>query len=449
MRNRRRDFHEGGISYRHPIPARRELLTALRGRGVPLAVRLSARRRAAIVASPAAASLPSLRAFRRQFGGASKMPLLKSATEERRCHPEPDRVAHASYRSASDMPGWVIDCGYLRRLDPWEDVPAPPSIRTAAIAAPPPRVYAVAVAGKWPRPSNVQRIRLAVDAIPAKLLRAWIRAGGRLEIVPGRNASVHPRFSSDPPAAGWNKFHRRFASWLATCRRPLTAAHEIGHARRFRSWAILPAPRLDANLASGRGRRKSLGIHRAARPGGRVLGRAIRPVVPRDAFPRERSRAGVYFGACVGDTSGPRGRNIDRGRQGAGEPPGTRGRGHRPRCPKCGCSAKLDSGDCVHAAPGSGSQGRSIGGRRPAAGHRQRSRAPDRPGPPCRDDCERFISHKDLRPGKYRQIRTPRKRRWNPIAGRELRSVLLQRLKDRPAGGTGRPQPARPSHYNG
>ena len=56
--------------------------------------------------------------------------------------------------------------------------------------------------------------------------------------------------------------------------------------------------------------------------------------------------------------------------------------------------------------------------------------------PAIRDDCERFISHKDLRLGKYRQIRTPRKRRWNPIGGLELRSVLLQRLRDRAAGGT-------------
>ena len=111
--------------------------------------------------------------------------------------------------AALDYPGYCIDCGVLRRLDPWEDVSAPPSIRTAAIAAPPPRVYAVAVAGEWPNPSNVQRIRLAVDAIPAKLLRG-IRAGGRLEIVPGRNASVHPRFSSSKPALGWTKFGTAF-----------------------------------------------------------------------------------------------------------------------------------------------------------------------------------------------------------------------------------------------
>ena len=132
------------------------------------------------------------------------------------------------------MPGWVIEYGDLRRREPWEDVSAPPSIRTAAIAAPPPRVYAVAVAGKWPRPENVEAIRRAVDAIPPRFLRAWIASGGRLEIVPGSNASIHPRFSSSKPALGWTKFGTAFCVVAGDhADSSLTATHELGHALDF------------------------------------------------------------------------------------------------------------------------------------------------------------------------------------------------------------------------
>ena len=36
----------------------------------------------------------------------------------------------------SDYPGYCIDCGVLRKLEPWENVPAPAPVHTAAIAAP-------------------------------------------------------------------------------------------------------------------------------------------------------------------------------------------------------------------------------------------------------------------------------------------------------------------------
>ena len=137
--------------------------------------------------------------------------------------------------AALDYPGYCIDCGVLRKLEPWEELTAPAPIRTAAVVpAAARRVYPVAVSGRLPDALNVQRIRQAVDAIPAKLLRKWIGADGRLEIVPGHNASAHPRFAFHPPAAGWNEFHGPFCVVAGDVPdAPLTAAHEIGHAVDF------------------------------------------------------------------------------------------------------------------------------------------------------------------------------------------------------------------------
>ena len=128
------------------------------------------------------------------------------------------------------MPGWVLDCGHFRRQDPWETVSAPPPIRTAAIAAPPPRVYAVAVAGKWPRPENVEAIRRAVDAIPPRFLRAWIASGGRLEIVPGCDARIHPRSNVSTPALGWAEWNGVFCCVAGDhFDAGHTVIHEIAH----------------------------------------------------------------------------------------------------------------------------------------------------------------------------------------------------------------------------
>ena len=137
--------------------------------------------------------------------------------------------------AALDYPGYCVDCGVLRKLEPWEELTAPAPIRTAAVVpAAARRVYPVAVSGRLPDALNVQRIRQAVDAIPAKLLRKWIGADGRLEIVPGRNASVHPRFASHPPAAGWTKFGTAFCAVAGDhADSPLTAVHEVAHGVDF------------------------------------------------------------------------------------------------------------------------------------------------------------------------------------------------------------------------
>ncbi len=136
--------------------------------------------------------------------------------------------------AALDMPGWVIDCGYLRRQDPWEDVPAPAPIRTAAIAAPPPARLCRGRGRRVAAPENVEAIRRAVDAIPPRFLRAWIASGGRLEIVPGSNASIHPRFSGHTAALGWCQFHGPFCAVAGDhADSPLTAVHEVAHGVDF------------------------------------------------------------------------------------------------------------------------------------------------------------------------------------------------------------------------
>jgi len=103
-----------------------------------------------------------------------------------------------------------------------DDLPTPP---------PRPAVVAVEVAGRWPRAKNVAAIRTAVDEIPSRFRSRWLAAGGRLEIVPGDNARIHPRSARLGPVLGWSTLGSVFCVVAGDhADSPLTASHEIGHA---------------------------------------------------------------------------------------------------------------------------------------------------------------------------------------------------------------------------
>ncbi len=95
----------------------------------------------------------------------------------------------------------------------------------------PPGVQPFPVNGRWPRPENVVAIRQAVDAIPARLRSKWLAAGGRLEIVPGEDARIHPANRRFGTCAGWNDSNSAFCVVAGDHKEAgLTAVHEIGHA---------------------------------------------------------------------------------------------------------------------------------------------------------------------------------------------------------------------------
>jgi hypothetical protein len=97
-----------------------------------------------------------------------------------------------------------------------------------------PSITAVAICGRMPDPRAVQAIRQAVDEIPLRFRSRWIDAGGRLEIVPGENASVHPRFNGSPAVLGWNESRGPFCCVAGDhFDAPLTARHEVAHALDF------------------------------------------------------------------------------------------------------------------------------------------------------------------------------------------------------------------------
>ena len=104
-----------------------------------------------------------------------------------------------------------------------------PGARTPPEA--PPSVHPFPVNGQWPRPENVVAIRQAVDAIPAHLRSKWLAAGGRLEIVPGQDARIHPANRLFGTCAGWNASKSAFCVVAGDHQEAgLTAVHEIGHA---------------------------------------------------------------------------------------------------------------------------------------------------------------------------------------------------------------------------
>jgi hypothetical protein len=92
-----------------------------------------------------------------------------------------------------------------------------------------PGVRVFPIGGRTPSADAVAKIHKAVLCIPDRFLRPWLAAGGRLDIVPGMDASVHPTFSNNGPAAGYCCiiFCVIAGDYVDASR---TAIHEIGHA---------------------------------------------------------------------------------------------------------------------------------------------------------------------------------------------------------------------------
>ena len=108
-----------------------------------------------------------------------------------------------------------------RRYDPARD-PRSPTID-------PPGVYIFPIDGRSPRPENVAKVLRAIAGVPSRFRKAWQDGRGRMELIPGVDASRHPLFTSGIPAAGYNK---GVLSVVAAESRdpPRTAIHEMGHA---------------------------------------------------------------------------------------------------------------------------------------------------------------------------------------------------------------------------
>ena len=106
--------------------------------------------------------------------------------------------------AAPGFPGWVIEHGYLRELQPWETLRDDlPSARTSPIVAPPPRnsldpararlerlllddappppprplISTRVIDGRLPSPSKVRAAEAAVDHVPAAIRAKLSRAG--------------------------------------------------------------------------------------------------------------------------------------------------------------------------------------------------------------------------------------------------------------------------------
>lgn len=95
-----------------------------------------------------------------------------------------------------------------------------------------PGVATIAVNGQNPSPRAVREIMQALSQVPVRFRTAWFAAGGRLEIIPGRNAAAHPTFAGNPPALGWTRgTFSVVAADSADARR--TGIHELAHALDF------------------------------------------------------------------------------------------------------------------------------------------------------------------------------------------------------------------------
>jgi hypothetical protein len=95
-----------------------------------------------------------------------------------------------------------------------------------------PMVVALEIDGRRASPEQVRAIETTLGKVPKAIIRRWHNAGGRVELVAGNNASVHPRFAHrDIQATGWcDAWGGRLLAVAADGSRPeRTALHELGH----------------------------------------------------------------------------------------------------------------------------------------------------------------------------------------------------------------------------
>jgi hypothetical protein len=163
--------------------------------------------------------------------------------------------------AAPGFPGWVIEHGYLRELQPWETLRDDlPSARTSPIVAPPPRnsldpararlerlllddapppppprplISTRVIDGRLPSAAKVRAAEAAVDHVPAAIRAKLSRAGARIELIAGVDVAAHPQFSHHPHAryCGMTKFAEPFAAVAVDADRDpgATVLHELGH----------------------------------------------------------------------------------------------------------------------------------------------------------------------------------------------------------------------------
>ena len=84
-----------------------------------------------------------------------------------------------------------------------------------------------------PERQSVCRILSALHDVPLRFYPPWIAGGGKMELVAGPLANVHPLYGTDPrPAAGFNSgvFSVVGADAPGATK---TAVHELGHALDF------------------------------------------------------------------------------------------------------------------------------------------------------------------------------------------------------------------------
>ena len=89
-------------------------------------------------------------------------------------------------------------------------------------------VHAVTIGGERPSDEEVSAVRAELAKVPLCFRQHWWRRGGRCDVVPGHNASIHPRFSRNGQrAAGWCGPELLTAVAASS---PDAATHELGHA---------------------------------------------------------------------------------------------------------------------------------------------------------------------------------------------------------------------------
>ena len=101
-----------------------------------------------------------------------------------------------------------------------------------------PMVQAIAVDGKRPTPAQVQGFDRELRKAPAPFIRAWRGLGGRVEVVPGNDASIHPEWRhGGDPIGGWHSEQLHNLICVAGEQAQITVLHELGHfvdrGRRF------------------------------------------------------------------------------------------------------------------------------------------------------------------------------------------------------------------------